>query len=237
MARQVIGVCAATEQARWGQWDQPAVLLPRSYADSLHAAGGLMLMLPPHELDPEGPDQILGRIDALILAGGADVEPGLYGAEPHPATGPTRPERDRFELELARAALERDLPLLGICRGMEVLNVARGGTLLQHLPDELGHDRHRPVPGSFAEHPVRLEPGSLAARAVGAERVTVKAHHHQGVDRLGDGLVASGWSEDDELVEAIELPDRGFALGVLWHPEEEDSPTVIEALIAAASRR
>jgi putative glutamine amidotransferase len=237
MARQVIGVCAATEQARWGQWDQPAVLLPRSYADSLHAAGGLMLMLPPHELDPEGPDQILGRIDALILAGGADVEPGLYGAEPHPATGPTRPERDRFELELARAALERDLPLLGICRGMEILNVARGGTLLQHLPDELGGDRHRPVPGSFAEHPVRLEPGSLAARAVGAERVTVKAHHHQGVDRLGDGLVASGWSEDDELVEAIELPDRGFALGVLWHPEEEDSPTVIEALIAAASRR
>ncbi|MGH2994014.1 MAG: gamma-glutamyl-gamma-aminobutyrate hydrolase family protein [Solirubrobacterales bacterium] len=238
MARQVIGVCAATEQARWGQWDQPAVLLPRSYADSLHAAGGLMLMLPPHELDPDGPDQILGRIDALVLAGGADVDPGLYGAEPHPATGPTRPERDRFELELARAALERDLPLLGICRGMEVLNVARGGTLLQHLPDELGHDRHRPVPGGFAEHDVRLEPGSLAARAVGAERVTVKAHHHQGVDRLGEGLVATGWSEPDEVVEAIELPDRGFALGVLWHPEEEeDSPTVIEALIAAASRR
>ncbi|MGH2989871.1 MAG: gamma-glutamyl-gamma-aminobutyrate hydrolase family protein [Solirubrobacterales bacterium] len=236
MSRPVIGVCAATERAQWAAWDLPAVLLSRSYADAIGDAGGLMLMLPPREPDSEILAQILELVDALVLAGGADVDPASYGAETDLATGPTRPERDRFELELARAALDRNLPLLGICRGMELLNVARGGTLIQHLPDELGHEGHLPIPGRFAEHRVRLRPGSLAARAAGAERVTVKAHHHQGVDRLGDGLVATGWSEPDELIEAIELPDRAFALGVLWHPEEDDT-AVVETLIAAAPGR
>ncbi|MGH2963144.1 MAG: gamma-glutamyl-gamma-aminobutyrate hydrolase family protein, partial [Solirubrobacterales bacterium] len=138
MSRPVIGVCAATERAQWAAWDLPAVLLSRSYADAIGDAGGLMLMLPPREPDSEILAQILELVDALVLAGGADVDPASYGAETDLATGPTRPERDRFELELARAALERDLPVLGICRGMELLNVARGGTLIQHLPDELG---------------------------------------------------------------------------------------------------
>jgi putative glutamine amidotransferase len=232
----VIGVCAATERAQWAAWDTAALVLTRSYADRIAAAGGMMVMLPPREPDQEIVDLMLERIDALVLAGGADVDPASYGAEPHLATGPTRPERDRFELALARIALDRDLPVLGICRGMEVLNVARGGTLLQHLPDEVGHDGHLPVPGRFAEHGVRLEPGSLAARAAGAERVTVKAHHHQGIDRVGDGLVATGWSEPDDLIEAIEHPDRSFALGVLWHPEEDET-AVIETFIAAVRER
>jgi putative glutamine amidotransferase len=232
--RPVIGVCAAIEQARWGPWDQVATLLPRSYSDAVQGAGGLPMLLAPDPVLADSPDEGLDRLDALILAGGADIDPGSYGAAPHPAVRRPSPERDRFELALARRALEREMPVLGICRGMQVLNVARGGTLVQHLPQKLGDDRHQPEPGTFTEHGVRLEPGSLAARAAGADRITVKTHHHQGVDELGAGLVATGWSEPDRIVEAIEPSDGGFALGVLWHPEEGD-PAVIRSLIGAAS--
>ena len=232
MARPVIGICAATEPARWGAWDDVATLLPRTYADAVQRAGGLALVLPSDPLGAESPDDVLEHFDALILAGGADIDPGFYGAEPHPEVTVTRPERDEVELALTRRAVERDLPLLGICRGMQVLNVARGGTLVQHLPDVLKDDRHLPAPGTWAEHEVRLEPGSLAARAAGAERVSVKTHHHQGVAELGEGLVASGWSDRDDLVEAIELPGRDFALGVLWHPEQDPTDPVIPSFVS-----
>jgi putative glutamine amidotransferase len=235
MPRPVIGICAATEPARWGAWDAVATLLPRSYADAVQRAGGLALLLPFDPLGAKAPDEVLDSFDALILAGGADIDPGSYGAAAHPEVTLTRPERDEVELALSRRAVERGIPLLGICRGMQVLNVAQGGTLVQHLPDEGADDRHRPLPGTFAEHGVRLEPGSLAARAAGAERISVKTHHHQGVDRLGADLVATGWSDGDDLIEAIELPDRGFALGVLWHPEEGEDQRLIAALVAAAN--
>jgi putative glutamine amidotransferase len=196
-------------------------------------ADGIPLLLPEGFEDGDASAAILDAIDGLILSGGADLDPASYGADPHPATDPPRPERDRFELALARGAVERDLPLLGICRGMQTLNVALGGTLVQHLPDLVGSDRHRVQLGVFGEHEVRLEPGSLAARASGAERLRVKSHHHQGVAELGEGLVASGFSEPDRVIEAIELPERRFALGVLWHCEEDERSALFGALVAA----
>jgi putative glutamine amidotransferase len=209
-------------------------MLPRSYATSVQAAGGLALLMPPDDSATEAPDPLLDRIDGLILAGGADVDPASYGAQRHPETGPTWPERDRFEIGLVRRALDRGMAVLAICRGMQLLDVALGGTLVQHLPDLLGHDDHRHTPGAFADHEVRLEPGSLAARAAGAEGITVKSHHHQGIEQLGEGLTATGWSANDDLVEAVELPDHPFALGVLWHPEEDERSGVVGALVDAA---
>src|SRR5947208_3447151 len=169
MARPVIGICAGVEQARWSVWDQQAFLLPRSYVDAVHKAGGLALVLPPDPALAEDPDEALDMLDGLLLAGGTDIDPASYGARRHAKTTHTVPERDAFEIALARRALERDLPLLGICRGMQLLNVALGGTLHQHLPELVGHEHHRRVPGSFdgADHDVRLVAGSLAARAAG----------------------------------------------------------------------
>jgi putative glutamine amidotransferase len=229
-----VGICAALEAARWGPWEDTVTMLPRPYAAAVQTAGALAVLLPPDEVAAEAPDLLLDRIDALILAGGSDMDPTLYGARPHPETTGTWPERDRFELGLARRALERGMPVLGVCRGMQVLNVARGGTLIQHLPDRLGHDEHRHTPGAFGDHEVRLEPGSLAARAAGGVRITVKSHHHQGIDDLGEAFVASGWSVADDLVEAIELADHSFVLGVLWHPEEDERSRVVGALVEAA---
>jgi putative glutamine amidotransferase len=236
MARPLIGVCAAVERASFGVWrDEPAVLLPLSYARSIHGAGGMMAMLPPDRIATEEPDDLLDRIDALVLGGGADIDPEDQGIEAHPETIGTNPDRDRFEMALARRALERSIPLLGVCRGMQVLNVACGGTLDQHLPDRLGHQRHRPVPGAWAEHDVRIEPGSLTARAAGTEYLTVKSHHHQGIDAIPEALAPSAWATDDESVEAIESTDGDFALGVLWHPEEDVEDRVIPALVERAS--
>jgi putative glutamine amidotransferase len=235
MARPLIGVCAAVEQASFGVWTlEPATLLPLSYAESIERAGGMPALLPPDPTSAENPDELLDRIDALVLGGGADIDPGSQGAEPHPETIGTNPARDRFEMSLARRAVERGIPLLGVCRGMQVLNVAYGGTLDQHIPDTLGHDRHRPVLGSWTEHDVRLEPGSLAARLAGAERLTVKSHHHQGIDAVAETLKPTAWAADDESVEAIESADGNFALGVLWHPEEDPEDRVIAALVDRA---
>jgi putative glutamine amidotransferase len=231
-SRPLIGVCAAVERASFGVWkDEPATLLPLSYSRAIHNAGGIMAMLPPDRGTTENPDELLARIDALVLGGGADIDPESQGVVAHPETVGTNPDRDRFEIALALGALERGMPLLGVCRGMQVLNVACGGTLDQHIPESLGHDVHRPVPGSWAEHEVRIEPGSLAAEAAGAERLTVKSHHHQGVDRIAENLRASAWATDDESVEAIESPGDGFVLGVLWHPEEDAEDRVIPALV------
>jgi putative glutamine amidotransferase len=236
MDRPVIGLCTALERARWSVWDQQAFLLPRSYIDAVQRAGGLAIMLPPDEHAMDEPDAVLDLVDGLILAGGADIDPDAYGEERHRKTVGTVPERDTFEIALTRRAFERDMPLLGICRGMQLMNVARGGTLLQHLPESHGHHEHRRNPGSFdgADHDVRLAEGSLAARAAGESTHGTKSHHHQGVDRLGDGLEVTGWSTLDELPEAIELPGSRFALGVQWHPEADETSRLIEALVAEA---
>ena len=238
--RPRIGVCTALERARWTVWDQEAHLLDRSYVDAIQAAGGLALMLPPDPHAIEDPDEVLDLLDGLILAGGADIDPATYGEAPHAATAGTRRERDDFEIALARRALERDIPLLGICRGMQLMNIARGGTLIQHLPDDFGHEDHRRTPGSFdgADHDVRLAGGSLAARAAGETAHATKSHHHQGVAQIGAGLVETGWSTLDELPEAIEDPERRFALGVQWHPEADPTSQLIAALVdeAAAAR-
>jgi putative glutamine amidotransferase len=237
MSRPVIGICTPLERARWAAWDQPALLLPRSYVDAVQRAGAMALLLPPDPGLAEDPDEVLDHIDGLMLAGGADVEPAAYGADAHAETLGSVPERDAFELSLVRRAIERDLPLLAICRGMQVMNVAHGGTLHQHLPELFGHDEHRRVLGSFdgADHDVRLAPGSLAARAAGEELHAAKSHHHQGVDRVGDGLVVTGWSQIDDLPEALEVPANRFALGVQWHPEADETSRLIGALVSAAT--
>jgi putative glutamine amidotransferase len=229
-----VGIPAAVEQVRWRAWDQVVNLAPRTYPAAIQRAGALATILPPDDRAVDDPASWLDRIDALLLAGGADVDPGAYGAEPDPSVSGTWPERDRFELALARGAVDRGQPVLGVCRGMQLLNVALDGTLEQNLPDRLGSDRHRHTPGAFADHEVRLEPGSLAERSIGAERTAVKSHHHQGVAELGEGLLASGWSVEDDVIEAIERPGEEFVLGVLWHPEEDERSRVIGALVEAA---
>jgi len=238
--RPLIGICAALEQATWSVWDLQAYLLPRMYVDAVQRAGGGAVLLPADPVWVEDPDELLDRIDGLMLAGGSDIDPSTYGHERDPSTIGTVPERDAFELALTRRAFERDMPYLGICRGMQLMNVAAGGTLIQHLPDSHGHEDHRRVRGSFegADHDVRLEPGSLAARAAGEHLHATKSHHHQGVGEVGDGLVVSGWSTLDDLPEAIERPDLRFALGVQWHPEADETSRLIAALVeeAAAAR-
>ena len=234
MSAPLIGLCAALERARWRSWEADVVLNPRAYVRALQAAGAIVLMLPPDDAVAEAPDQVLDLLDGLVLAGGGDIDPAAYGAKPHPSIGKTEPLRDRFELALAWRALERDLPVLGICRGLELMTVATGGTLIQDLPEAIGTSAHTGEPGDYSRHEVRLEAGSLAARATGEERHAVMSSHHQGVGELGAGALASGWSIPDELIEAIELPDRRFALGVLWHPEEDQRSRVIGALVEAA---
>jgi putative glutamine amidotransferase len=236
MPRPLIGVCAAVEEASFGAWkEEPAVLLPLSYARAIHGAGGMMAMLPPDRRATEEPGELLDRLDALVLGGGADIDPETQGAEAHPETVGTNPDRDRFEIALAQEALERGIPLLGVCRGMQILNVACGGTLDQHLPDRLGHEGHRLMPGAWGEHDVRIDPDSLVARAAGADRLTVKSHHHQGVDAIPESLSPSAWATDDESVEAIESANGEFVLGVLWHPEEDLHDRVIPALVERAA--
>jgi len=238
MRRPVIGLCTALERAQWSVWDQPAALLPFNYITALQRAGALAIMVPPGRSLVENPGQVLDLIDGLVLAGGADIDPAAYGEPRHPETVDTVPERDASEIALTRAAIERDLPLLGICRGMQLINVACGGTLVQHLPDVVGHDEHRRVIGSFdgSDHEVTLKEGSLAAASAGEATHVSMSHHHQAVDRLGKGLVVSGTSDYDQFPEAIEMPGRLFVLGVQWHPEADESSRVLQALVDAASR-
>jgi putative glutamine amidotransferase len=238
MTVPVVGICAAVEQARWASWDVEVAMAPRTYATAVQAAGAIAVILPPDPTATADPDLLLDHLDALLLAGGSDVDPATYGAEPDPETAGQRADRDRFELALLRRAIERDMPVLGICRGMQVLNVACGGTIDQHVPEALGGSEiHREVTGTFSDHDVEVEPGTLAERALGGARASVKSHHHQGVGRLGEGLAVSGRSPSDGLVEAIELPDSGYALGVLWHPEEDPRSGVIASLVEEARRR
>jgi putative glutamine amidotransferase len=237
--RPLIGICSALEHACWAMWEQQAALLPIYYVEAVQRGGGLALMLPPDPRSTEEPAQTLEMLDGLILAGGADIDPRSYGEQPQPETIGTVPERDAFEIALVRGAIERDLPVLGICRGMQLINVALGGTLHQHLPERLGHEEHLRTFGSFvnSDHDVELIEGSLAARATGELLHVTKSHHHQGVDRVGEDLLVSGVSVMDGLPEAIELPGQRFLLGVQWHPEADDDSRVVEALVAASAGR
>jgi putative glutamine amidotransferase len=237
--RPVVGIPAALECARFGVWDVPCALLPYSYVEAIQRADGVALMIPPDPAMTVHPDEVLDRIDALLLAGGSDIAPERYGQSAHPQTTGVVPLRDEFELALLTHAIERDLPTLCICRGMQLLNVARGGTLHQHLPDTLDTHEHRRNAGTFDgnEHEVWLVPGSLAAQASGSDLTITRSHHHQGVDLVGADLVVTGRSTRDDLVEAIELPDNTFVLGVQWHPEADEASKIIEALVAQARQR
>lgn len=239
MQRAVIGLCTALERAQWSVWDQPAVLLPRNYVDAVQRAGGLALLVAPDPRLVEQPDELVAMLDGLLLAGGADIDPATYGQIPHAETQETVPDRDASEIALTRCAIERDVPVLGICRGMQLINVALGGTLTQHLPEHLGHEEHRKAMGSFdgSDHDVDVLDGTLAMRVIGAARHGTKSHHHQGVDRIGEGLRVSATAAVDGLVEAVELPDRSFVLGVQWHPEADALSPVIGGLVRAAEER
>jgi putative glutamine amidotransferase len=235
----VIGISAYCEQARWGVWETDAVVLPGRYVNSVAAAGGIPVLLPPLP-DIAG---ALSRLDGLVLSGGGDIDPARYGAEPVTEITNVREQRDTAEFALLAAAMSRQIPVLGICRGLQVINVARDGRLHQHLPGVVGHDGHAPTPGAFGRHPVRVPPGSRlsevlglkGAAEVGGERtISVPTHHHQGVDRLGQGLTATAWAEDG-TIEAVETDPAGpFLLAVQWHPEAGDDPSLFRALVAAA---
>lgn len=230
--RPVIGISGYSQQARWGSWDLPAVLLPRRYTDMVAAAGGLPVVLPPIE----NIARTLDRLDGLVLSGGGDVDPAVYGAARDPASGPANADRDDAEISLARQAQDAGLPVLGICRGLQVINVARGGTLIQHLPDVVGHDGHSPSAAGYGSHKVSVAPQSQLARLLGRTEAAVPTHHHQAIDRVGDGLVPTAWA-DDNTIEAIELVEpMSFMVAVQWHPEAGDDPSLFDALIAAADR-
>jgi len=229
VGRPVVGITAYAEQARWGAWDLPAALIPLAYVQKVEEAGARPLLVPPSE---QGVEETLDALDGLILSGGADLDPELYGAEPHPETAGLRPERDRGELALLTAALARDMPVLAICRGSQILNVARGGDLVQHLPEVVGGEQHKETPGVFAEHDVTVEPGTTLGSLLG-ERAPVKSHHHQGFGRVGEGLRPVAWAEDGTL-EAVEDPGRRFAVGVLWHPEAGEDAALFRALVEQA---
>jgi putative glutamine amidotransferase len=227
--RPLIGVTAYAEQARFGAWDVPTAFVPLSYVRAVEEAGGRALVVPPAV---DGVEETVEALHGLIFSGGADLDPELYGDEPHEETFGVDPIRDRAELALLTAALERDLPVLAICRGSQVLNVALGGDLEQHIPAQLGHDEHKQVAGTFSEHPVEVLPGTRLHEIVGGDS-RIKSHHHQGFRRLGTGLREAARAPDGTL-EAVEDPSRRFALGVLWHPEADEDRRLFEALVVEA---
>jgi len=233
-----IGVTCNVDEVRYGGlWTELAAMVPFTYVRAVARAGGRPLLIAPTPADLDDPEPLLDLLDGVLVTGGADLDPGSYGAEPHPASEPTSADRDAFELLLVSRAAERDLPCLGICRGMQVVNVAYGGELEQHLPDRLADDIHRGADGTFARHQVEVEPESLAAQAAGATRVEARSYHHQGVARLGDGLRVTAHAEGDGTIEAVEDAQRRFMLGVLWHPEEGDADRLIGAFVAACRDR
>ena len=224
--RPIIGMTTYVEPATWGVWhDLRAALLPADYVAAVTLAGGRPVLIPPDE-----DTDVLRALDGLVLTGGADLDPGLYGAQPGPLTV-TRPHRDSAEMSLVRRALERDMPVLGVCRGMQLLAVAAGGRLHQHLPDVLGHEKHRPAPGVYGEHDARFVPGSRIAGLMGDD-VAIHCYHHQGVADAGS-LTVTGRTADG-VVEAVEDPGRRFVLGVQWHPEVIRDQRLFGALVEAA---
>jgi putative glutamine amidotransferase len=228
-SRPVIGITTYAQDASWGVWKLPAALIPLDYVQAVERAGGRPLLVPPSE---DGVEETLDALDAVVFSGGADVAPTAYGADPHPETDTPQESRDAGELALLTAALERDMPTLAICRGFQLLNVARGGDLVQHLPEAVGHEEHRQVPGTFSEHPVEVKRGSKLALIVGgAPEVT--SHHHQSVGKLGEGLVETAWASDG-TIEGVEDPSRRFAVGVQWHPEAGKDDALFSKLVEEA---
>jgi putative glutamine amidotransferase len=229
VAKPVVGITTYLTPAAWGAWQLEAALIPASYVRAIQRAGGVPLLVPP----AADPDEVVELVDGLIFSGGSDLDPELYGAETHPETAGVIRERDEAELRLMELALERDLPLLAICRGSQVLNVALGGDLEQHIPDRTGSLLHRETPGVFADHDVTIAEGTRLESILGGRGV-VKSSHHQGFGRLAPGLRESAWAEDGTL-EALEDPERPFALGVLWHPEEGQDIGLFESLVREAA--
>ncbi len=224
--RPIIGITSELDAARWGDWLREAVVSPVSYTRAVERAGGTPVVLPP--VPPDSVRSLVAGVNGLVFTGGRDLNPGLYDQQPLDETDPPEHRRDRFELVLMRAAIEAGLPVLAIGRGLHVLNVARGGSLIQHLP---GHRRDR---ARYLPHDVHLSDDSLLGRLLGA-KARVPAAHHQAPDVLGEGLVVAGWSPDDDVIEALEVAGHRFAVGVHWHPEEGDDPRLITALVEAAA--
>lgn len=229
--RPVVGITSYAEEVTWGAWVEEAALVPLAYVRAIERAGGRPLVIPPSEGAIE---ETLAVLDGILFSGGSDLDPALYDAEAHPETQGVHEARDRAEMALLTAALERDMPVLAVCRGSQVLNVARGGDLVQHLPEVLGHEEHKHTPGQYSDHEVTLEPDTRVGGLLG-ERTPVKSHHHQGFGRIGEGLREAGHAEDG-TVEALEDPSKRFAVGVLWHPEEGEDMALFEALVEQAAQ-
>ena len=232
--RPIIGITCYVEEAVRGVWkSMPHALLPHNYVAQVERAGGIVVLIPPRvDADDEMARAILSRLDGLILAGGVDVDPGRYAAPPHPSVQEARPDRDALELALATVTRQRDKPVLGICRGMQVMAVAAGGTLVQHLPDLVGHDEHSPAPGVYGSHSVRTVEGTTVSALLGHE-VVIPSYHHQSVSSH-PGYLAAAWSPDGTL-EAMEHPASRFRLAVQWHPEAGQDGRLFDALIRACA--
>ncbi len=233
-SRPLIGISSYLDEAAWGVWEQPAALVPQAYVTAVTRAGGIAVLLPPQR---EGAREAMAAVDGLLLAGGPDLNPGSYGEDPHPQAGPPNNARDSWEFALLAEALAQDKAVLGVCRGMQLLNIASGGALVQHLPDYLGETGHQPAPATFGSREVRVRSGSRLAAILGSATVSVRCYHHQAVATVGRDLLPVAWCAD-ETIEAIEMPDRRFAYGVQWHPEADpSSPSggrLFAALIEAA---
>jgi len=230
--KPLIGLSSYREHASWGVWSQGADLLPAVYADAIVRAGGVPVLLPPASDDPGAASAVVARLDGLVISGGADVDPAQYGEDPHPRTGSVRPDRDAWELALLTSAAAANLATLGVCRGMQVMAVAAGGTLVQHHPEEVGHEEHGPSPGVFGQIQVTTSDGSVLHTVIG-QQLEVHCHHHQSV-RSHPGYVASAWAADGSL-EAMEIEGSRFCLGVQWHPEMGRDQRLFDALVTAAS--
>ena len=230
MRLPIIGITTYAEKATWGGWTEPAAFTPLAYVRAVEQAGGRPLLVPPNESAIE---ETLDVLDGVVFSGGGDLDPHTYGAEAHPETMQVNPARDQAELALLEAALARDMPVLAVCRGSQVLNVARGGDLVQHLPEEVGHDLHRHKQPMMADHEVTVKADSRLGSILG-EHAPVKSSHHQGFGRLGEGLREAAWAEDG-TVEALEDPSHRFALGVLWHHEEGEDFALFRALVEEAA--
>jgi gamma-glutamyl-gamma-aminobutyrate hydrolase PuuD len=229
--RPIVGITTDLVTATFGAWEEKSALVPADYVNAVERAGGRPVLIPPSD---DSVVETLDLLDALILSGGSDLDPSTYGHDPHPETRGVIEARDRAELALLHGALERDMPLLAVCRGSQVLNVGLGGDLVQHLPDQLGHDDHKHTPGAYADHDVTIEPGSRLGALLG-DHAPVKSHHHQGFGKLGDGLREAAHAHDGTL-EALEDPNRRFTMGVLWHPEAGEDRRLFEAFVEEARK-
>lgn len=232
----IIGVTSYLEQAQTGVWDVPAVFLPQVYVNAVTDSGGIAAALPPQPITTEGARALVARLDGLVLSGGADVDPARYGAEPHEKTGAPRRDRDEFEAALIEAAVETGIPVLGICRGAQMINVEFGGSLIQHLPDTVGDDRYQAGAGQFNEIDVTVAEGSKIAELYGDNpHATAHLYHHQAIDRVADALVVTSRT-DDGVIEAVEHPDHPFMVAVQWHPEEHTPDRRLFAGLIDAAR-